>query len=286
MAKKTKTRIGTPNRSPKAVEVRYRKQLQNITIEMMRGIKEKLFPLLRALEPQFAADSAITDTFASDISELLGGLMLNITESMNPEGLAQGMAQSVNRVNEKKTGDMVQRISGVSLSRIFNQEGIPDAIDVSVQANIGLIKSIPSEYFQKLETLIFTNTAQGMKASSLIKEIRKLNRSTFKRAKLIARDQTAKLNANINEVRQRNLGVIGYRWSNSRDRRVRGNPSGKYPNAKFNHWKREGKFYAWSDANVGKPAPNGKKFLKVPADGHPGQPVQCRCSAIPVIPVD
>jgi len=287
VATKTKTRLGTPNRPPKPIEVQYRKQLQNITIAIARGIREKLYPLLKALDPQFASDRMpIRDGFSDDIAEAMGGLLINLTEAMNPEGMAQGMAQSVNRQNEKKTGEMIQRISGVSLSRVFNQEGIQEAVNVAVEGNVALIKSIPSEYFQKLETLVFSNTANGMKSSSLIKEIQKLNKSTFKRAKLIARDQTSKLNANINRIRQENLGVIGYKWSNSRDRRVRGNPAGKYPNSKFNHWNREGKFYAWKKANAGKPAPNGKKFLEVPKDGHPGQAVQCRCSAIPVIPVE
>ena len=49
---------------------------------------------------------------------------------------------------------------------------------------------------------------------------------------------------------------------NIADERVRGNPNGKYPNAKYNHWEREGQIFS-----VDEP----------PEDGHPGEPIRCRC---------
>jgi SPP1 gp7 family putative phage head morphogenesis protein len=88
------------------------------------------------------------------------------------------------------------------------------------------------------------------------------------RAKLIARDQTSKFNGSLNRIRQQQAGITEYRWSTSHDERVRGNPDGKYPNARPSHWAREDKVFAWD---------------KPPSDGHPGEPINCRCVALAVL---
>lgn len=72
-------------------------------------------------------------------------------------------------------------------------------------------------------------------------------------AELIARDQLQKLHGKINEARQTAAGVESYRWRGELDDRER--PE---------HVAREGVRYLWS-------AP--------PFDGHPGEPINCRCVA-------
>ena len=85
-----------------------------------------------------------------------------------------------------------------------------------------------------------------------------LGKSTKKRAKLIARDQTQKVNAAVTQGRQSNLGVTEYIWRTSSDERVR-----------ESHKSKNGKRFRWDSP---------------PADtGHPGQDIQCRCVAEPVI---
>jgi SPP1 gp7 family putative phage head morphogenesis protein len=79
------------------------------------------------------------------------------------------------------------------------------------------------------------------------------------RADLIARDQTLKLNGQINRNRQKEIGIDRYEWSTSRDSRVR------------KTHKHDGKIFSWDDP----PDPPGV---------HPGQDYQCRCIAIPVAP--
>jgi SPP1 gp7 family putative phage head morphogenesis protein len=95
------------------------------------------------------------------------------------------------------------------------------------------------------------------------------NDITLRRARLIARDQIGKLNAEITEKRHKELGVTEYIWDAAMDERTRGNPTGLYPNAKYSHWDREGKVFKYSDP---------------PEDGPPGYSYQCRCVAIPKLP--
>lgn len=80
------------------------------------------------------------------------------------------------------------------------------------------------------------------------------------RAELIARDQTLKLNAAINQTKQQAAGVDSYVWSTSGDERVR-----------EDHQELDGQIFQWASP----PEPLGC---------HPGEDFQCRCSAIPVMP--
>jgi SPP1 gp7 family putative phage head morphogenesis protein len=59
----------------------------------------------------------------------------------------------------------------------------------------------------------------------------------------------------VNRARQTELGVKQYTWRTSLDERVR--PE---------HQEREGEVFSWA---------------KPPKDGHPGQPINCRCTADP-----
>ena len=72
----------------------------------------------------------------------------------------------------------------------------------------------------------------------------------------------------LDEERNKELGIDTAIWRNMQDSRVRGNPNGLYPKAKPSHWKREGKEFKWSEG----------------IDGElPGEPIQCRCFAQSVI---
>jgi SPP1 gp7 family putative phage head morphogenesis protein len=73
------------------------------------------------------------------------------------------------------------------------------------------------------------------------------------RAELIARDQTVKLSGELNRLRQQQAGIDQYTWRHS----------GKV-NFRPEHKARDGKVFDWNDP---------------PADGHPGNAINCGCTA-------
>ena len=97
----------------------------------------------------------------------------------------------------------------------------------------------------------------GLRVEDLAELIGERVDVSLSRATLIARDQTLKLNGALNALRQTEAGVESYTWSTSRDERVR-----------ESHAELEGETFSWDDA---------------PEPGHPGEDIQCRCVAIPVI---
>ena len=81
-----------------------------------------------------------------------------------------------------------------------------------------------------------------------------------KHARLIARDQTSKAIGQLTRVRHEQAGLTHYIWRTSGDERVR--PS---------HSDLDGTVQEWQ---------------KPPGIGHPGDDIQCRCVAEPVLPQD
>lgn len=91
----------------------------------------------------------------------------------------------------------------------------------------------------------------------IMEELERRRGITRRHARLLARDQTTKATGKLTELRNRQIGLRRYEWSSSGDARVR--PS---------HAALDGRVIPWDEP---------------PAVGHPGQDIQCRCVALPVI---
>jgi SPP1 gp7 family putative phage head morphogenesis protein/excisionase family DNA binding protein len=85
--------------------------------------------------------------------------------------------------------------------------------------------------------------------------------STEKHARLVAHDQINKLNGRLNQTRQEAAGITSFVWQTQNDDRVR--PE---------HAEIEGQTFLWAEG--------------APGVGLPGEPVNCRCHAAPVIDKD
>ncbi|MGO4672974.1 phage minor head protein [Bosea sp. 2YAB26] len=170
--------------------------------------------------------------------------------------------------HSRRFNEAMRSAIGIDLGQVIVGEGIQNTIEAALQRNVSLIRGLTGDVAKRIEARLLGALTKGLAN----REIEKILSDEFgiarRRAKLIARDQAASFNGDLNRIRQQAMGVTEYVWSTSRDERVRGNPDGRYPNARPSHWDREGKTFRWSDP---------------PSDGHPGQPINCRCTARAVI---
>ena len=191
------------------------------------------------------------------------------------EGLADGFTsawreafETEDERNKRKWKEALRSALGIDLGAVIQAEGIGNTIDAAVLRNVSLVRGLSQDVARRLSSKLLDALTRGLNN----REIEKIITTEFgiarRRAKLIARDQAASFNGDLNRIRQTAMGVTEYVWSTSLDERVRGNPDGKYPNARPSHWAREGKTFRWD---------------KPPSDGHPGQPINCRCTARAVI---
>lgn len=136
----------------------------------------------------------------------------------------------------------------------------------TVRHNFTMIKSIPQEMRKILEHKY---------TSTLIEEVAKGNlpRGTFrkqlaahgvKKAKLIARTETAKLQSAMTQERATNLGSIAYEWVASMDQRTR-----------QSHKEMDGVIVFWRSDN--------EKPLRDNMRGNAGEFPNCRCYPNPIL---
>ena len=266
-----------------AIEKWYYDQLMQHIRGMRDDIEHTLFPQLRADSLQlqvidskfvFKNQDGFIDNFLAGLSELRERWDL---ADMQARALAAAVVGKVDKTTQGAIEKIVGDAMGVDLVKILSTEGLTNIIDAGIAANVQLITSIPRNYLDKVQMIITQEGTKGRSGNSLIKQIQDVYPVTENRARMIARDQTAKLNGDISRQRQVSAGIRGYRWRTVGDNAVR-----------ESHKERNGKFYAWNPEDVGKRLEDGSVMLDPEAEdiGHPGEDYQCRCIAEPVIELD
>lgn len=160
----------------------------------------------------------------------------------------------------------VSKTLGINLlDDYYSGDYYRDMLEKWVSDNVELIKTVPGQSLDKMKELVYQNYMKGSTTTDIVKEIQRQYGIGKRHAKLIARDQTAKLNADITESQQRDAGVSRYKWSGVMDQRER-----------RSHRELEGRIISWDNP----PDVGGGRCC------HPGQDYQCRCCAIPVFDID
>ena len=221
-----------------------------MVVRLKNDINTTIIPLLVGLQSEY-----VNDAYARTLEEAFDNLRKGYAGiNIQAQIVANSFVEGADSTNKRSFYKAMESAVGVDLGSIVQNEGLEDILVATTRENVSLIKSIPEEYFKKIETAVFTGTTQGSTAGSMISQIRKINGDNAKRAKLIARDQSSKLNSALSQQRQQNLGIEEYIWRTSGDERVR-----------EDHKRNNGKIFRWD-------SPPKKT-------GHPGQDIQCRCVA-------
>lgn len=264
--RKRKGRLLKPVKPSHKVELWYKGQLLAIVAQLRKVAREELLPELKRMEPLYAkaADSLARDeqiprrpleTTFSRMAQRFGGI-----EQTAQRLSSLAVQRNAEAVDERLKASIKASVS-VDISPALTKSGpILDAMKAATKANIDLITSIPEQYFEKLEALVSDRMEKGLRFEDLAKEIEHVADVTESRAKLIARDQTSKMNGAFNQARQSSLGIDRYVWQTSGDERVR-----------EEHQANDGQVFNWNDP---------------PPTGHPGEDINCRCVAVPYFDLD
>lgn len=175
------------------------------------------------------------------------------------ENIANGFVGRGDAQNHAEVSTNLKNQTGIDLSAYLrNSPNIAERVNTLTAGNIQLIKSIRSQYLDKVQNAVMQAMVRGSLNKDLAAQIKDLGKTTEKRAMFIARDQSSKLNAALTQARHEEVGVKKYMWSTSGDERVR-----------ESHAEKDGLIF---------------EYANPPADtGHPGHDVNCRCVQIPVL---
>ncbi len=161
------------------------------------------------------------------------------------------------------TGQQMKMFSRrVKMTNPFPSLKASGLMDGWLAANVDLITSIDTRFFADVRDTVEEAVRSGVTTDRLAEDIEARFGVSDSRARLIARDQVAKLNADITQNRQASLGVKEYIWSTSGDGRVR-----------ESHQEMDGQVCSYDSP----PLVDGENV-------NPGQAVSCRCVALAILP--
>ena len=175
------------------------------------------------------------------------------------ENIANGFVSRGDAQNHAEVSTNLKNQTGIDLSAYLrNSPNIVERVNELTVSNIQLIKSIRTQYLDKVQNSVMQAMVQGTLNKDLAEQLKKLGKDVENRAMLIARDQSSKLNAALTRARHEEVGIKKYMWSTSGDERVRAS-----------HAEKDGQIF---------------EYTNPPTDtGHPGHDVNCRCVQIPVL---
>ena len=191
------------------------------------------------------------------------------------------IAENMEKFNQKEWEAFKKIAVGAAFSE--DDDWAQAVVDEWARTQVTLITKASNDMRDAVARRVRKGVAEGQNNDEIKALImRDLPGISTRRAAIIARDQTAKLNADLSKGRMEQAGIETYIWSTSMDERVRGLPGGKYANAVPSHYLMEGLICRWDDPTKYRNSsgewvarPNGAPLL------HPGQDILCRCVALP-----
>ncbi len=247
-------------REPRAEQLRYTAALRRVVARTVALVRAELLPRLPALVNEAASMAPRTDGLRlDDAAEQLGEIIEAIMAALDlSEAAARRMAlEMLERVQRGHADAFVTAYEdSLAVNPLAGAEPwLRDQVAIAVKENARLIKSLSEQLLTQVESVVNRGALEGLRHEDIAKQLVERFGVAESRATLIARDQTLKWHGSLTRLRQLDAGVTEYEWSTSRDERVR-----------KTHRARDGKRYKWDKFPV------------------PGQEVNCRCAAIPVIP--
>lgn len=139
-----------------------------------------------------------------------------------------------------------------------NEPELTYALGQRIHHNIELIKSLRTRTVDSVwKDVIEVFVKEPFNREELAKYFRTALHKNGYPLRRLARDQVNKAIGQFTELRQKKIGIVYYIWRTSQDNRVRESCRGN-----------EGEKFDWHDP---------------PPGGHPGEKIQCRCTAEAVI---
>lgn len=160
-----------------------------------------------------------------------------------------GFIDGVQAFTDNQFAGQVKSVLG--LTPLTRNEQINAIAKAAVRENVSYVRSIPSQYHDKLETAILQGLRRGKSTGEIADEIQRIYEVSRDRARFLARDQAGSLMTDITKARHESQGLEYFIWRTAGDGVVRDA-----------HADLEGKRFKWSEGANG--------LL-------PGEDYGCRC---------
>jgi SPP1 gp7 family putative phage head morphogenesis protein len=264
IANKGKIRIKKPKKwlYPAAVERIYTRQIQSINEIFWNKVRELIIPSIPFLVGQANSirgdEERVDSSWVDQLRQIVDKTYFDFSKAVGKEQLDVISMEQAKRISTFNKSEFVKVIhSAVGVNPIIQESWLEPQMKAFQAENTDLITKLSTDQRYRIKQNLHRSLSQGKGIKAIKEDLDKDEAIGKNRSRLIARDQTNKFNGQLAELRQKELGIEKYTWSSSRDERVR-----------ITHRELDGKIFDWKNP---------------PSEGHPGQPIQCRCTAQPII---
>ncbi len=255
---------GDPIRPSAPVEARYQQDIDQLVRHMMDDVKREIteWDHSPAATKYFAEDAGVTDEIRKRFKSLWARWEKLFDEKV--DGIVGSFIDQSNKSNSASVHSSLRKLSGgLSLGTRKLDYDSTQVLKAAAAENVALIKSIPSQYLNKVEGAVYRSITHPEGRDYLIREIKRTNQVTARRATMIAGDQTRKVNMALTAGRMQKVGVKKFEWIHV--------PS-SHPREL--HVKLDGKVCKFDDPPIIQKDPEIR--------GYPAQLINCKCQMRPV----
>lgn len=275
-ANRTVTFRGNVLRSNISVENRYAVALMRLADAMTAQVARDVLALYRTdtARQRYATDANLGSQARILLNKLENQFFK--TFNANAKHIADRMVRGADKQSKATLHSSLQRLSGgLSLSTGAITADMRDMLTATVAENVGLIKTIPQEYFGQVRGAVMRSITEP-DTDGLAGVVRKVEgllneraRQIRNKARNLALDQTRKTYNNFNKGRMEAVGIEEFEWVHS--------GGGQRPR-ELHQQRLNGNIYSFNDLPV--------IDERTGERGIPGQAINCRCTMRPVLRLD
>lgn len=255
---------------PAGVASRYSAQLRKLSREMTADVRQQIETLFKHddVAAYFAKFHAAADISPASQARILTNQLRAKWEQIfgsKSKPLAETMVGQANMASASAVHMSLKELSsGLTLDARAMTPQMVEVFKGTIAQNVALIRSIPEEYFTKVQGEVLRSITDGKGLEDLTPFFREQAGVTERRAQNIALDQTHKAYNGLNRGRLTAAGIKSFEWVHS--------GGGLHPRQR--HIDMSGKVYRFDALPVIED--DGER-------GIPGQAVNCKCTMVPVV---
>ncbi len=272
----------SPLKYPQHLERDY-VRITNTCMRLLNSTLTEYLPEIKALLVEYQPTTADSGTRAdaNDIDDeqeflkKLRQILEKAGESLTQKALFLDVVNKLNDLENRahkysirEWKRVVRQTLGINIfDDYYDGKFFHDNTQQWVTQNVNLITTITKQPLDRMYDIISGGYHTGKTAAEIGRQIQKAYNVSKSHARFIARDQMAKLNAQITQRQQTDAGITEYVWRTVGDARVR-----------ESHRHLNGKRFKYSDPPV--------VDTKTGRRANPGEDYQCRCVALPVFDIE
>jgi SPP1 gp7 family putative phage head morphogenesis protein len=273
-ARKAPTIKGDPLHYPYAVMERYQRDLQSLAATMAEDYRRQLRKAWRLYGPVTMDGLTVTAdaSLASQVRIVLTGLgrKWERVYTDRSRAIADRMVNSASNASMAAVKSSLKQLSGgITLKVPTMPATLTDSVKSSIALNVDLIRDIQTQFAQRVKASVLSAIQNGGQGTAeVFEQLTKIDGMTQRRAKNIADDQVRKVTTSMNTERLKAAGARQFEWLHS---------SGSADPREL-HVEYDGQVFSYDDPPV--------IDERTGERGFPGQLINCRCVARPVISFD